>query len=151
MDDDGSQIYISKKGVKAFDEHGNVVQRNNKHAVSNILEGPLFLLATVGFILIGSIAHFWYGAWVLFFVPEIICSTIRCFEKKDPNQFNMPMLSCFIFFFVCMVHPGYHGQYGPLWHPMWVVFLAIPIYYSIVGPFKKHNDEDDECDKKCKE
>ena len=41
-----------------------------------------------------------------------------------------------------------------LWHPMWVVFLAIPVYYAIVGTINKiigkekwhDDDEEDEED-----
>ena len=139
-DEDGSQVYITKKGVKAFDSDGNIVQRR-KGRISSALEGPLFLLAIIGFILIGTLANFWYGSWVLFFIPEIISSIIRCFEKKDPNQFNMPFLCCFVFFFVCMVHPGMNGRYYGLWHPMWVVFLGIPFYYAFIGIFFK-NEKD---------
>ena len=48
-------------------------------------------------------------------------------------------------FFVCMIIPG------GLWHPMWVVFLAIPVYYSITGSINKalgksDDDEEEECD-----
>ena len=45
--------------------------------------------------------------------------------------------------------PGLDAQ---LWHPMWVVFLAIPLYHSVVGSInktigKKDKDKDDDDDK----
>ena len=46
-----------------------------------------------------------------------------------------------------MVCPGLSAH---LWHPMWVVFLAIPAYHSIVGAINKvlgkeeEKDEDDD-------
>lgn len=136
-DADGSHVEIHGKHVYAYDSNGNRVVRR-KPRLSGLLEGPLFLLAAVGFIFWGTLGNMWYASWIVFFVPEMVCSLIRCFEKKNAACFNMAMLASFVFFFVCMVYPG--PEAGPngsgLWHPMWVVFLAIPIFYSITGALK---------------
>ena len=39
------------------------------------------------------------------------------------------------------------GEEANLWHPMWVVFFAIPVYYTIVNAIRKaiakQEDDDD--------
>lgn len=140
---DGSHVTINRKGIHAINKDGVEVTKENKPGISKYIEGPLFLLSVVGYILLGTYLHMWASAWIIFLAPEIICSTIRCFERKNPSKFNMPLLAVFVYFFVCMIIPGTSAH---LWHPMWVVFLAIPVYYSIVKPFSHEEDDDDDDD-----
>ena len=55
--------------------------------------------------------------------------------------------AAFAFFFVCMFMREVNPEFPELWNPMWVVFLSIPIYYSVVGVFYKalgkFQDEDE--------
>lgn len=144
-DDDGSQVVIKDKEVVCMDKNGKCVKKKDLKpdkftAVTNIIEGVLFLLAVVSFILLGTLLDAWYNAWIVFFVPEIICSTVRAIHKRNANQFNMPFTAVAIFFFVCMVVPGLSAN---LWHPMWVVFLAIPVYYTIVSAINKILNKED--------
>lgn len=57
----------------------------------------------------------------------------------------MPFIAAFTFFFVCMIVPGMDAN---LWHPMWTVFLSIPVYYIITGSINKalNKEQDDEDD-----
>ena len=41
-----------------------------------------------------------------------------------------PVLMAFIF---CLT-----GMLYGLWHPMWVLFVTIPVYYCVAGPVDKH-------------
>ena len=71
----------------------------------------------------------WATMWILFFVPDIIMSLAKSIARKRAHHFNMPFLSTFTFFLVCWVlFPEMN-----LWHPMWTVFLAIPLYYILVN------------------
>ena len=138
---DGKRVTINDDGVTCYDADGNVTKKvdgcchDRGMAVIGAIEGVLFLLAVVGFILLGTLLNLWQAAWIVFFVPEIICSIARCIKKKNPNHFNSPFFCCFIFFFVCMFLPALIEGMPQLWHPMWVVFLFIPIYHSICGAF----------------
>jgi transcriptional regulator with XRE-family HTH domain len=151
-DADGSEVHISKGHVRAIDKDGHVMTRDRVFRFSSWFEGVLMLLAVVAYLLLGSLLDMWASGWVVFLLPEIICSFIRCFEKKRLSAFNMPVLATFVFFLVCMVFNT------ELWHPMWVVFLMIPVYYSAVKPIdyklgdrrhwdpKEDNDVDDDED-----
>ena len=150
-DDEGQTVEISDGCVKCTDKDGRVVKcKDLKHPVSkptailSAVEGGLFALAIVAYILLGTLAHMWQNAWVVFFIPEIVCSIARAIIKKNAAKVNMPFIAVFTFFFVCMVFPG---QDANLWNPMWVVFLSIPLYYTIVSIVRRlmyKGDKEDE-------
>ena len=143
-DKNGERVTINDDGVTCYDKDGNVVKKvgdccgNDKGmAVIGCIEGVLILLAVVAFLLLGLLAELWSSAWIFFLVPEIICSIIRAIYRKDARKVNIPFTSAFIFFFVCMFLPALIQGMPQLWNPMWVVFLAVPVYYAIVGTFHK--------------
>ena len=151
-DDEGQTVEITDGCVKCTDKDGHVVKcKDLKHpskpmAILGMVEGGLFLLAIVAYILLGSLLNMWGNAWVVVFIPEIICSIARAIIKKNPSQVNMPFIAVFAFFFVCMVVPG---QDANLWHPMWIVFLSVPIYYTLCNIIRKavskeENEKDEE-------
>ena len=148
VDDEGNEVHIGDKHITLTDKDGNKVEKDHilskVEKVNIVLSSVLHAVALITYILLGALVSMWWNAWVVFFVPEIICSVIRCIQHKNANKFNMAFTACFIFFFTCMVAPG------DLWHPMWVVFLAIPAYHSIVGAINKalgKSDEDEKEDK----
>ena len=136
---DGGSVSITDEGVKCVDKNGKVksIHQDRVIMIINCIEGALFTLATVAFILLGVLLNLWTCAWVVFFIPEIICSILRCIRKKNAQHFNMAFAACFTFFFACMMLPALVKGFPILWHPMWVVFLVIPAYHSIVGSINK--------------
>ena len=141
----GSSVTIDNNGIHCVKADGTVVEKkqDNVIAIIGAFEGLLFVLATVAYILLGSLLGMWYNAWVVFFIPEILASLARAIRKKNAQHFNMAFVSLFAFFFVCMVVPGLDAN---LWHPMWVVFLAIPVYHTSVEAIHKligKKDDDD--------
>lgn len=144
---DGSKVEITEKGIHCTKKDGKPVERDVPMAVIGCVEGLLFLLATVAFILLGSLFNMWYNGWVVFFIPEIICSFARAIRKKNAQQVNVAIIAIFAYFFVCMVIPGLDAN---LWHPMWVIFFIIPIYHTTISAFHKaigKSDKDDESEK----
>ena len=141
---DGSSVTISNDGIKCTDKKGKKVEHDRGMAVIGCVEGLLFLVATVAYILLGSLLNMWHNGWIVFFLPELICSIARAIRKKNAQQFNITFAALFAFFFVCMVVPGLDAN---LWHPMWVVFLAIPIYHTTVSAIHKAIGKNDDKDK----
>ena len=148
VDDEGNEVHIQDKKITLTDEHGNKVTKD--HFMSEfdkkniVLSSILGGCALITYILLGALLDMWWNAWVVFFVPEIISSLVRSIHHKNPNKFNMAFLACFIFFFVCMVLPGTEAG---LWHPMWTVFLLIPVYHSICGSINKALGKKDDDEK----
>ena len=149
-DKDGSEVSITNKGIRCKDGDGRCVKVHKPDkfiTVLGIVEAGLGILALIAFILLGTLLGMWYNAWVVFLVPEILCSLVRAIHKKNANEFNVPFTATFVFFFVCMILPGLEAN---LWHPMWVVFLSIPLYYITVSAINKaigKVDEDENDDK----
>lgn len=149
----GKKVIINDDGVHCYDKNGKRIYKKHRKADGIIggIEGGIYILAIVAYMLMGFLAHMWYNGWIVFFVPEIACSLARAIVYKRAGKFNMPFVSCFAFFFVCMVLPGLDAN---LWHIMWVVFLGIPVYYIIVNCIEKalnirpldHDDDDDDGD-----
>ena len=148
VDDEGNRVHIHDQKVVLIDKDGKRVEKNKilskKEKVNIVLTSILGGLALITYILLGALLGMWWNAWVVFFVPEIIASLVRCVQYQNANKFNMAFTACFVFFFVCMVIPGTSAA---LWHPMWVVFLAIPVYHSICGSINKALGKKDEEEK----
>ena len=150
----GKKVTINDDGVTCYNPDGTVKEHkfDVPTAVIGAIEATLFTLATIAYILLGALMGWWAIAWVVFFIPEIICSIARAIRKRNANHFNMAFLACFAFFFVSFFLPSVIPGMPFLWHPMWTVFLAIPAYHSTVGAINKamgKPDEDDCC--KCKD
>lgn len=149
IDDEGNEVIVKDKCVECRDKDGNLVKYKDFHkkdkvlSVVGVIEGALAIAALISYILLGSLLHMWHNAWVVMFLPEIVCSIIRAIYKKNANQFNMAFAAIFTFFFVCMIAPGLDAN---LWHPMWVVFLAIPLYHTSVSAINKMIDKEEEKD-----
>ncbi len=148
----GKKVTIGDDGVTCYNPDGTVKkhQFDTKMAIVGAIEATLFTLATVAYIVVSALLGWWHIMWIVFFVPEIICSIARAIVRRNANHFNMAFVACFTFFFVSLFLPSVIPGMPYLWHPMWVVFLAIPAYHSIVGAINKvlgkeeEKDEDDD-------
>ena len=140
-DDDGSKVIIKGSHMECLDKDGHIIKRKKKDNFLlwlDVVDGILSGLALITYIFLGAFLNMWSTGWIFFFIPEFICSIIRAIHKKNANNVNIAFLSLFTFFFVCLFLPTFvPGVPNNLWHPMWTVFLAIPLYHSIVGSINK--------------
>ena len=81
-------------------------------AIVGAIEATLFTLATVAYIVVSAILGWWNIMWVVFFVPEIICSIARAIVKRNANHFNMAFTAIFTFFLVSFTLPVALGRGG---------------------------------------
>ena len=140
-DDDGSKVIIKGSHMECLDKDGHIIKKKPKDKfllILDVVDGCLSASALIVYIFLGAFLNMWSTAWIFFFVPEIICSIIRAVHKGNANNVNVAFISLFTFFLVCLFLPT-HVPSVPanLWHPMWTVFLAIPVYHSIVGSINK--------------
>lgn len=160
--EDGERITINNNGINIIDENGKRVKINKGYdnrsseekrrdqAIYWAISGIFYTLAIVAYVLLGILLGWWGTMWIVFFVPDIIMSLYKAIRRKRAHHFNMVFLSTFSFFLVCLVL----FPQANLWHPMWVVFLAIPIYYILVNRIEKivyinvsdTDDDDDDND-----
>ena len=93
---------------------------------------PYPILIVIAYLAIGFIGHTWHPTWLIFltipiYYEMIAMSRAKSFRKKA-NIFPYPIL-CVIFY----LSMGF--DYG-WWHPTWMLFLTIPIYYMFVNSIK---------------
>ena len=116
-------------------DEDSIVQNNKKYKILNaIFSGTFMLIAVVAYITWGSIySPAWAYGWVLMLIPIVLSSIVDVIFYKRPSKFNMPVFCVIVYMFI--------GFLNNLWHPGWLVFLIIPIYYSFCSLFGD-KDED---------
>ena len=146
-DDEGSKVIIKDNHIRCVDKDGNEVEKHQDKfsRIVGLIDCCLTTLTIILYILLASFSKTftWANGWVFFFIPDFVCSIIRSIHKHNPNKVNIAFLSLFAFFFVCLVVPGLEAN---LWHPMWVVFLLIPVYHSIFGTINKIRGKEEDKD-----
>ncbi|MBR4377729.1 MAG: helix-turn-helix transcriptional regulator [Bacilli bacterium] len=146
-DDDGSRVVIKDNHIRCVDKNVNEVEKHQDKftKIVGLIDCCLTTLMIVLYILLANFSKTftWANGWVFFFVPDFVCSILRAIHKGNPNKVNVVFLSLFVFFFVCMVVPGLDAH---LWHPMWMVFLLIPVYHSIFGTINKIRGKEEDKD-----
>ena len=93
---------------------------------------PYPVLIAVAYLAIGFLADVWHPTWLLFMTVPVYYEMVamakaKTFRKKA-NIFPYPILCAILF--LCV---GF--DYG-IWHPAWMVFLTVPIYYMVVNAIK---------------
>lgn len=86
----------------------------------------IFFLALLSFLLLGFIGGFWRWCWLTFLLAIVIDSVIEVILRKRLTLFAYPIFVTFVFLFLGLVTPE-------IWHPTWLVFISIPVYYLIAN------------------
>lgn len=94
---------------------------------------PYPIIVVFAYILIGFFFNIWHPTWLLFLTIPVYYQLVTVNRavgfRKKANIFPYPIL-CVIFYLTI-------GFDYNLWHPMWMIFFTIPVYYMIVNGFKK--------------
>lgn len=103
----------------------------NMRKLNSIIYPSYPIIITIIYVLAGIFFDTWHPTWLLFL-------TIPCYymlvefdkmqrknKRSSWNVFPYPIL-CVILYLTT----GF--DYG-VWHPMWIIFLTIPIYYIAVN------------------
>lgn len=150
---DGSYVNIDKSGIHIKDGDGKSYDNDGKYKysfstepslrkkrftlISSISSGVFTLLCIIFYVLFGCLypdpAFAWSIGWLVFLLIPLLTTFIKAIEKHHFCAFAFPVLVVGVYVLVGMLI----GQ----WHPEWVMFLAIPVYYSIFGPIDHYIDE----------
>ncbi|MBR1747004.1 MAG: hypothetical protein IJ735_02195 [Clostridia bacterium] len=94
---------------------------------------PIALVVTGVYLCLGFIAGLWHPYWVLFFIIPIyymIVAAIKGGSWAKVFDLLVPALTVAGFLLV--------GFLANAWHPGWVIFFAIPLYYEFKSTVKKY-------------
>lgn len=118
-----------KQVTNAYNKGKEVLVRNKvgKHMLSISI---LSFLCAMAYVVTGLfIPNTWGIAWLVFLlIPFIIC-TVLAIKTKKAVIFCYPLIPLAVFYAV--------SWFTGLWHPMWLVFMTIPIYYIFAVMFDK--------------
>lgn len=131
-------VEIKKSGIYVNDERKefNKNKRQTKHpvgeAVKDAISGGYTVAAigtymTLGFLLDNGAG--WKYFWFLFILIPVVSSICEMFYKKKITAFCYPVA-------VTAAYCGFSMYFG-IWHPLWLLFLTIPLFYIIFGPIDK--------------
>ena len=124
------------------DKNGNtkVIKHPDEHTkFMALISSVITLFIVIAYLLLGTIWGLWAQAWPLFILIIVIPSIFEAFVKRKPYKFNYAGLVVFIYFLL----NSWILAANPLWHPLWVMFVTIPVYYSITGFIKYKEKEKD--------
>ena len=87
---------------------------------------PFAIVATIVYMLLGFfVEDGWRIGWTIFVLIPVYDSVVYCIRRKSFSGFAYPIFVTFIFLLFGML-------YG-IWHPLWVLYLTVPVYYPIAS------------------
>lgn len=107
-------------------------QRRRKlaHRVEGYMDGIFAILITAAYMLLGFLVpNGWAVYWTLFILLPVPGAIVSMFIEGKISKFPIPLIISFAYLF--------GGMYAGLWHPYWLEFLAIPIFYMFVSPIDR--------------
>ena len=141
--DGDKHVDLGKDGIHVIDGDKEVyvnatsINVNKKEfKFYGIISAVLLLLVTVIYILLGCyVESGWEIGRLLFLIVPTVDSIISCIEKKKWSNFAFPILVTGIYVAI--------GMLANIWHPSWIVFLFIPVFYAIAGVLDKRQKTND--------
>ena len=122
-DDDDDIVDVKMKDVE--DIHWR--KKGKWGLMEKIADSITPLLVVIAYLLCGFLLpNGWSHYWVLFFLIPIVPTLIKAIDKRRFCVFAYPVLVVGVYLTL--------GMFFGLWHPMWILFITIPVYYSCFGP-----------------
>jgi transcriptional regulator with XRE-family HTH domain len=127
---------VSSDGEIHFHEAPNAKEAKRRfryHVAQEIVSSCVSLLALIAYILLGCFYPDpyigWGVCWLVFLLIPLATSFVEALAKRRFSVFAFPVLVAGLYVLVGMVFA--------IWHPTWVMFLAIPLYYTISTPIDR--------------
>ncbi len=146
--DDEDEVRISfKEGIhintKNKEEKKHIVVENPESQIISILTSVYILLVIVAFLVLGFISSStWSVCWTLFLTIPVFDSLIRTIKYKRLKKFNITCLILFVYLSLGMLTSIYPDTFNfSWWHPGWVIFFFIPIWYQLIKLQKPKQNE----------
>lgn len=152
---DGTGIHVNDGVVYDRDYQSKERARAHRyHVAESIVSSSAAILATAAYLLCGflipDVRLGWGSCWIIFFLIPLASTFVAALKKRRFCAFAFPVLVTGIYLLLGVV-------YG-LWHPEWVIFFSVPVYYMAFGPIDEaisrhlhekgifYDDDDDEDD-----
>jgi transcriptional regulator with XRE-family HTH domain len=159
VDKDGNTVDIDDKGIHITRDGKTTVvngdsgyhHHDKKSAfsiVSDVATATISLLCVAAYLLMGFLLTDknvgWQVGWPVFFLIPIVPTLFEAIKTKRFCTFCFPCLVAGVYLFL-----GMYGNYIGVnfWHPWWLLFISIPVYYCIFSPIDSliHRNEEKKC------
>ncbi len=137
-------VKISKAGVEVNGEPQNHMFTHGKdkkkyHNLSALKMIPYPIVAVILYIVFGFVnilGGFAWG-WLILLTIPLYYTLLTAIERHAPQKFCYPVLATILFFLW-----GIQNWFGTGFEISWIVFLTIPLYYSVCDIFKHKSKKD---------
>ena len=131
----GESVHIGSGDVKVEGIDEEYIFSRGKG--SKLFHALLPMGVIIAYLIIGfTFEQGWALGWLLVFLIPIIESFVAAVKTKNPSAFAYPVLVVALYLTV--------GLFEKIWHPTWIMFLTIPVYYVIsdfIKPMHKKKDD----------
>lgn len=134
--ENGDNVHIGTNGIHVDGEAKSHVF--TKAPKSPWMHALLPTFAVLFYLLVGFTTNRgWAVGWIVFLFIPIIETAVTAIKSKNPSAFAYPVFVTALFLLCGMVFY--------VWHPTWIVFITIPIYYVLCDAYKKtHQSKEDD-------
>lgn len=125
----GESVHIGSRGVEVdgISEDHIFKRDDSKHPWFHAILPAAVIIA---YLIIGfTFEKGWALGWLLIFLIPIAESFICAVKTKNPSAFAYPVFVAAIYLTI--------GMFMSIWHPTWIMFLTIPIYYIIADAVRQ--------------
>lgn len=114
-----------------IDADGHIVIEHGEKTFWQEFPFPIFV--AILYLGLGFAFGLWHPGWILFLTIPAYYSIVGWFSGRRRHCFlrAFPYTLLVAIAFLCM------GCIWGLWHPGWILFLTIPIYYAMVKPIDR--------------
>ncbi|PWM47824.1 MAG: hypothetical protein DBX62_04050 [Clostridia bacterium] len=114
-----------------IDADGHIVIEHGEKTFWQEFPFPIFV--TILYLGLGFAFGLWHPGWILFLTIPAYYSIVGWFSGRRRHCFlrAFPYTILLVIAFLCM------GCIWGLWHPGWILFLTIPMYYAMVKPIDR--------------
>ena len=114
-----------------IDADGHIVIEHGEKTFWQEFPFPIFVM--ILYLGLGFAFGLWHPGWILFLTIPAYYSIVGWFSGRRRHCFlrAFPYTILMVIAFLCM------GCIWGLWHPGWILFLTIPMYYAIVKPIDR--------------
>lgn len=126
----GDKVHVNGSGVHVQNGGHIYYDSNQKPPKNPWLHALLPISAVILYLILGFSTHRgWAVGWILFLLIPVIESAVTAFNTKNPSHFAYPV------FVTALYLTG--GMCFGVWHPTWILFITIPMYYVICDTYRK--------------
>ncbi|MDE5604490.1 MAG: helix-turn-helix domain-containing protein [Eubacterium sp.] len=132
----GDNVHVSGSGVHVHTKDGHNYDRpvppfySPKPEKNPWLHALLPISVVILYLFFGFTTHRgWAIGWIMFLFIPIIETAVTAIQTKNPARF------CYPVFVTALYLSG--GMILHIWHPTWILFVTIPMYYIICDTYNK--------------